>query len=224
VQQCLQTTAPDAYLDLIEYGCTHELAYDPQCEGGREDWMAEIADLAGGLSRFRDAIVAALASTTDFYDARLLFRLAGRLAAAGDDDARRVMYEAFQRGAERSNHFPGAEAIVKLDGKEGLRFVSQVCGRKCKTDSVFWQCDVRSFTDDRFKEGDVEQTIREMSKVDSDIRAYLKRLTETDQRSKARFRNRSLAELQRMTFQEVTASDTGFFCFAGGPMLRPMRR
>jgi len=92
----LQLHDPAPYCDVILDACLHIRVYDPQSEGPRAKYLAEIADAAGVLPIVRDHIIAALptASDDDWTLSRFV-ALAQVLAARGDSEALDIFWRRF---------------------------------------------------------------------------------------------------------------------------------
>lgn len=117
----------DVDRDLLLYACLHNLAYDPQSEGNRAQYMFDMLQLVDDQAWFRDRILAALQTTEDDSDRWQVFELARMFAENGDAGARNAIYAAFEAHPLENDVTP-AFAIVDLDGVEGFLFVADRVG------------------------------------------------------------------------------------------------
>lgn len=140
--QCLQSHDSQPYLKQIIYALTHNTAHEKQCEGNREEYFKEIAELAGGLAKFRCEILDALRSAHERYDFLQLFEFAYILAKHGDREARQLMYERFAaRKPVNCNDVFGAMDLMELDGADALIYVAQVIGKRSIDNPEFRKID-----------------------------------------------------------------------------------
>lgn len=110
------------YREIIVHGCTHDLAYDSQCEESREVYLFEIIQATGETDYYRNQLFAALTAPKEDEDIHQMFALTRMFAQHGDARARQVMYLAFAQNAAYGD-FGGAIELIKLDGLEGFLFV-----------------------------------------------------------------------------------------------------
>ena len=115
--------------DAILHACLHNLAYDPQCEGDRADWMLEIVELTNNEVFYHQRILEALPDVTDVWDAQQLLELAAALARRGFPQARRAIYDKFELQQFNETCLGGCQ-IVLLNGIEGLLRVAEVIGAR----------------------------------------------------------------------------------------------
>ena len=126
--------------DALARACRHNTAYDPQVEGSRAAYVFEMLQLTGEERVYRDQILSALAAVTEYWDARQLFALAGLFARQGDAVARQAMYDKFVQN-DTEQRFTGAEALIALDGLDGLLFAVDFIGRVLRADPDLWEDD-----------------------------------------------------------------------------------
>lgn len=118
---------PRPFYNALLEACVHNLAFDPQCEDSRADYLFEMIQGTPDVEFFRDRILEALRKAYRYWDARQLFDLARLFAQHGHYQARQAMYEKFDRN-DTARDFTGAEEIVQLDGLEGLLWVADRIG------------------------------------------------------------------------------------------------
>lgn len=106
----------------IDRACLHDLAYDPQCEGSRAEWLFELAGLAGRRDSVRRQLLRSLhRREPQPHSWTLLQRveLAARFAEHGDDEARDAVLEFFEKNAiEFRGH--AEYAVLRAAGADGL--------------------------------------------------------------------------------------------------------
>jgi hypothetical protein len=164
---------------LVLEACKHNQAYDPQCEGDRAGWMAEIIDAAGVEEQIIPrALEGVRLATGDnrFWDLTQLCRLARIFAGRGREDARRALYGAFQK-EQHSMDLIGGEEIVDLDGADGLIYLADMMG--------FWLSDQPDLSlddspvnwfDDRHGEGAGIRLLEACAYHNERVAAYLRHL------------------------------------------------
>ena len=140
--QCLQNHDAQPYLKQIIYALTHNTAHEKQCEGNREEYFKQIAELAGGLAKFRCEILDALKSAHERYDFLQLFESTYILAKNGDREAHQLMYERFAaRKPMNCNDVFGAMDLMELDGADALIYVARVIGKRSLDNPEFGKID-----------------------------------------------------------------------------------
>ena len=117
--------------------CVHHTAYDPQVEGRRTAYLWDVLAASGDPSVFLDDLLAALLEVTTYWDADQLFDLARHFAQAGHDRAREAMYAKFRQN-DAEEPFVGAEALIRLDGLDGLLAVAEQVGQTLQADPRAW--------------------------------------------------------------------------------------
>ena len=124
---------------LIE-ACVSCLTYDPQCEAERAPWVFSMVDRAKLNVQVEQAIEVCMQeapSSKDHRDLAQRSALLKELAAAGSQNARRLLYASLDRLPETAD-VVGADHIVALDGVEGMIHVARQLGRWLREDPDFW--------------------------------------------------------------------------------------
>ncbi|MDR7305874.1 hypothetical protein [Rhodoferax saidenbachensis] len=159
----------------IVAACVSCLTYDPQCEAERAPWLFSIIERAKLNTKVVQAIEATVQEPTpenhrDMYQRSAILK---ELAAAGSNEARRVLYSSLVRLSGTSDVI-AAEQIVALDGMEGLMRVARQLGRWLQADPDFWVDDWLSaqFDASNGSEGGLAALERE-AQVDPDVASYL---------------------------------------------------
>lgn len=124
--------------DKIIEACVFSLSYDPQCEAARAPWLFSIVDRARLNERVVQAIEAMVhkPQPEDHRDMDQRSAILKELAAAGLEDARRVLYLSFARLSDTADVI-AARQIVALDGEAGLIYVARQLGGWLRADPDF---------------------------------------------------------------------------------------
>lgn len=124
--------------DKVIKACVSCLTCDPQCEADRAPWLVSMVDRANLHAQVTQAIEATLQESPSGNHRDMAQRSAilKELAAAGSDDARRLLYASLVRLPHTSDVI-GAEHIVALDGVDGLMHVARQLGRWLQVDPDF---------------------------------------------------------------------------------------
>ena len=157
------------------------LSYDPQCEAERAPWLASIVERAKLNTEVLKAIeaTAQALSSENHRDMQQRSGILRELAAAGSNDAKRLLYSSLARSSNTSDVI-GAEQIVALDGMEGLKHVARQLGRWLQADPDFWVDDwlAAQFDESTGIEGGFAMLERE-AEADPDIASYLAGIRKT---------------------------------------------
>ncbi len=159
---------------IIE-ACTSCLTYDPQCEAERAPWLFSIATRAKLNTKVVQAIAAAVhvPPLENHRDMDQRCALLKEFAAAGSDDARRLLYSSLVRLSHTADVI-GADHIVALDGVDGLIRVARQLGRWLKTDPDFWVDDwLIEQCDESAGIGRGLSALEREAEVDQDVASYL---------------------------------------------------
>jgi hypothetical protein len=118
----LQTHDPQQYRNAVLYACTHDLAYDSQCENRSEAYFSDLIRSAGDRQFFRNGLLDALTTKPnepEKFDLGQTIEIARTFAEQGDTEIKRAMYEAVvQEGFEHAGHCYAD--LIKLDGINAL--------------------------------------------------------------------------------------------------------
>lgn len=112
----------------------HNLAYDLQCEGTRTAWLMELISCCRDPRTYHEALLQGFPATTDDRDVRQQSELLLALARGGNETARRLLYEKFDRQEFDDSGLIGSE-IIFLDGTEGMLHVANRLGRRIRENS-----------------------------------------------------------------------------------------
>ena len=96
------------------------LVYDPQSEGLRTKWLAELCAAAGIVAE-----VIAHPVSKEWRDRQQRCELLAEFCRRGFDAARAPLYAACVRGSEVTSEVDACREIIELDGEAGLLFVAR---------------------------------------------------------------------------------------------------
>lgn len=115
-----------AYRDAIQHACRTNLACDRYTERDRDRYLTDILEASQDLDWHLPRLRKALADPDSYFDQLAL--ICSRLTRRGLADLREDLYTAWKDwfdDLEDGTHFDGAEALIRLDGVEGWRFVQR---------------------------------------------------------------------------------------------------
>lgn len=169
-------------------------AYDPQCEGDRALYVAQLIELSGKKDQLVKSALKALATERkDCWALDQLFSLAGIFAKRGNLKAKRAIYKRFHKKVIKYSESLGQEAILKMDGIKGLKYIAEVRGEAMTKDPDEWE---DSFLVDYFQEENpkikVYEELKKASKNSTFIKKYLDAIKEnkwlrSEKRKKPKF-------------------------------------
>jgi len=134
----------------IEKAALTNYAYDPQCEGDRAFYISQLIELSGKKEHLVEIILEALIKEKeDSWALDQLFELAKIFAKQGNVKARRAIYKKFNKKAIKDSEWVGQEAILEIDGIEGLKHIAKIRGKALTKNSDDWE---DSFWADDFQE------------------------------------------------------------------------
>lgn len=124
---------------LIE-ACTTCIAYDPQCEGMREEWLFTLIEHARLQYDVLRAIIEAeqqISTNESSWDMEQRSAILRKMAASGFSEARQMLYASLAVHGDDS-HLRSATDIISLDGIDGLLKVARLAGQQLRGDPEFW--------------------------------------------------------------------------------------
>ena len=143
-------------------------AYDPQCEGTRADWLADLC-LAAGIEHE----VVALPVPEKHWDRNQRAALLKELAARNVPGAREALYACFGP-VEHLGDWYASEELIRLDGEAGLLFVVRALGASLLERGITTASDYElSVFDETHGEGAGRKFLDSLAPSDSGVRAYL---------------------------------------------------
>jgi len=197
----------------ILHACLNSLGYDPQCEGTRGEWLWEILGEADMKMTVRPKVLKALLdqpADADTWTVAQLFTLVLLYAKDGDQEARRILYEKFDR-QEYNESWLGGTEIISLDGLQGLLHVAKVVGQNLIKDPANWEDDcLLTLARDRLGESAVSTALAEQAEKDEEIRAFVSQM-ECQQAKQEVRTERPLESLGTVLTHIEQAKDMGYW-------------
>jgi hypothetical protein len=164
----------DFSADIIK-ASLNNFAYDQQSEGSRALYLSELISLSKQQDKIRKAIFIGLATEKqDTWALVQLFDLAAIFAKQGDKKARQAIYNRFYKSPIQHSEWAGQDAIIEIDGIEGLKYVAKIKGKIIMNDPEEWE---GSWLVDYFQEQNpkikVYQELQSASNSNKYIKVYL---------------------------------------------------
>ncbi|GBC60522.1 hypothetical protein DENIS_1479 [Desulfonema ishimotonii] len=183
----------DVNLDpYIVEACTNNLAYDPQCEGTRAEYLYEILTLAKNRVAIENEIIKQLIEAdSDYWNTQLLFEVGEIIDRNGNENAKAAIYHRYSKNINVDSEFVETEVLVNLDGIKGLEFCAEIQGKRVKADPDYWTDDwLLEVCGDLHPEINPTEILHAKAVENEFIRAYLDNIAETHNiRSKNKSKN-----------------------------------
>jgi len=188
------------FRESILDACLHCYAYDPQVEGTRGEYMLELLDLTADKEFYYDEVLKALPCSGDDYDAVQRFRIAARLAAQGNERAKRVMYESYNPGPRHGESI--AIEFLEMDGVNGLLFSTEKLGALLMTTNqkVDLGC-LQYVAKERLGEQEVRDALQRAGANNPRLEAYRLAVEASRKSSDARLAHSS--EMMNATYEQL---------------------
>jgi len=115
-------------------------AYDAQCEGSRARYILDLIVLSPQRENIIDKILHALLHQKEYsWGLHQMFDIAKILASEGNENARHILYKRFELNLKRGYEYCGDNAIIELDGIDGLKKVAELRGKMLAIDPEDWE-------------------------------------------------------------------------------------
>ena len=136
--------------------CLHDKRFDMLFEDNRGEWLWNIINAVGAVTRFREPILVALRSVTIERDAYQLCELALHYATTGDREFEAQLYK-FVEQRPFAEHYPsiGEGQLFELGGEEALLFIARIRGMLLNGRN--WEWDDSAITDRAIEKFGVER-------------------------------------------------------------------
>ena len=185
-RQSIKQGTGEAYLLLKKYpqlnvvkdivhASTHNLAYDSQCEPSRAVYLYAIICLSEYKEEIVDTMLAELLRRkkgTD--DLEQMFGIAVCCVKEGNEAARKIIYKRFEKNLLRGYDYRGNNALITLDGVDGILRIANLIGRILERDPDDWEDGSREdYFQKEHLEIDVYKTLRKAAGKDPYIKIYL---------------------------------------------------
>lgn len=184
--------------DIIKAALTN-LSYDNQSEGSRADYVFELIELSNQKEKIRQVILKALSTERqDTWALDQLFDLAAKFAIQGDKEAKKAIYKRYYKKTIQGSEGVGQDAIIEIDGLEGLKHIAETKGKVISKDPEEWE---DSWTVDYFQEQNPTIKVYNELEKASKSNEYIKTYLDTIKKHKAKFQKR---ERPKYNYQIVT--------------------
>ncbi len=135
----LQNPEADISKYIID-AAVYNYAYDKQSEGSRSVYIVSLILLSTQNEYIVNTLIKKLTKKkTDVYGIRQLFDIVGYFANEGNEAARAAMYKRFNRNLKAGYEYGGNDAIIQLDGIEGLKRVAEITEKILLADPEDWE-------------------------------------------------------------------------------------
>jgi hypothetical protein len=167
--------------DIIKAALTN-YAYDSQSEGSRADYIFELIELSNQKERIKRKILDKLQNEReDSWTLDQLFDLAALFAKQGDKEAHKAIYKRFYKKRIPASEWVGQDAILELDGLEGLKYIAETKGKIIDNNSEEWE---DSFMIDFFQEENPQIKVYEELEKAATSNNYIKVYLEAIKKNK----------------------------------------
>ena len=119
----LKSHDSEPYRAAIVHACTHNLAYDPQCEDTRAQYCIDLIQTSSDVQFYRDGLLQTIVNAQPIaddseFDLGQIYAVAAHFA--NDAAIRTAMYATFHRLGFAEAGLACAEQLIKLDGLDAL--------------------------------------------------------------------------------------------------------
>lgn len=157
-------------------------AYDSQSEGSRSDYVFELIELSNQKERIKKKILDKLLNEKeDTWALDQLFDIAALFAKQGDKEAKKAIYKRFYKKRIEGSEWIGQDAILDIDGLDGLKYIAETKGKIIAKDFEEWE---DSFMVDFFQEDNPEIKVYEELEKAAANNNYIRLYLETIRKNK----------------------------------------
>lgn len=176
----LMLANPDVdFSNYIIKGALTDFANDPQCEGGRAEYIYRFIKKAKQKEQIISAVLSALlVKKEDFWGLWQMCDLAVLFFRDGYEEARAALYTRFKLNEVEGYEFCGRQQLIEIDGLKGLLTVAETMGKFILEDNDWddgWYVD-------RFQEEnktiDVYAALKKAGRKNKFINAFYKSVLE----------------------------------------------
>ena len=118
---------PKSLRETVLHACTHNLTYDPQCEGDRETYLLDLIHACDDEKFLRKGLLEALTTAPrdpDTLDLRQTIALCRNFAEKGDTEMKEAMYNVVPDAGFEREGYSYCE-LIKLDGLPALLIAAE---------------------------------------------------------------------------------------------------
>ena len=157
-------------------------AYDSQSEGSRSDYVFELIGLSNQKEKIKKKILDKLQNEKeDTWALDQLFDIAALFAKQGDKEAKKAIYKRFYKKRIEGSEWVGQDAILEIDGLDGLKYIAETKGKIIAKDSEEWE---DSFMVDFFQEDNPEIKVYDELEKAATNNKYIRLYLETIKKNK----------------------------------------
>ena len=128
------------FTNYIIKAALKNLSYDNQSEGSRATYVFELIQLSHKKEKIRQAVLYALSTERkDTFALDQLFDIASLFARQGDGEAKKAVYKRFYKKTIKGSEWVGQDAIISMDGIEGLKHIAKVKGKIIQNNPEEWE-------------------------------------------------------------------------------------
>lgn len=163
----------------IKEALLNRYCYDGQVDGHRAYYLYQIISVIKHKEEIFNFVLNKLTENhEDWYVLHQLYGVASLLAQNGDERAKKVIRNRFKKEVELSYDWKGEDAILQIDGLNGLILIARLKGERLIKNPT-WVED--SILVDSFQEGnphlDINKVLTDKSVHDESIKKYLESIT-----------------------------------------------
>jgi hypothetical protein len=194
--------------DHVLDACLKNLAYDPQCEDDRSEWLFQMFKGSVRYAWFAGEVRSALKRAEDGHDLNQLCNLAALMASRGDRQAAALLRSQVLGQDFTDREWPrGLQALVALDGEGAIIEIAHRVGRTLLTDAAAGLPTLESLSKDRDLLAKARVTLYQLEPKDKPVAAFLTRernIAQASQSEQARTQDERQAELRERARNELS--------------------
>jgi len=161
-------------------GAVTNFAYDPQCEGAREDYIYRLICHSGRRDHIISTILRRLkAKKRNDWNLHQMYCLAARFFRDGRQQAKQIVLDHFVKSVRERACFDNQSEVMAVGGIDGVLIVAECVGKYLSENAEAWE---DSFTIDDFQERnpaiDVYGELARVSQSNPYVAAYYKSITD----------------------------------------------
>ncbi|MEO6190189.1 MAG: hypothetical protein ABIO44_07305 [Saprospiraceae bacterium] len=173
--------------EIIKAALTN-LSYDNQSEGSRANYVFELIQLSNQKAKIRQEILKALATERkDYWALDQLFNITALFAKQGDTEAKKAIYKRFYKNIIQGSEWVGQDAILAVDGLDGLKYIAATKGKIIQNDPEEWE---DNCTIDYFQEQNPRIKVYRELENESKSNEYIKIYLDTIRKNKIKYPKR----------------------------------
>lgn len=174
--------------DFLIKASIKNMAYDPQCEGSRENYIFELIQLSPQKDKIEMELLEKLidAKDDDYWGTTQLFDLVKLFAQNGNNNARKSIYKRYSKNLISKYEFINTFVPIELDAFEGFRFIAEIKGQRLIENENAWEDDyIIQYAKEIYPEIDFEKKLAIEAKKSKFIGAFLKEIKRSRKQNKS---------------------------------------